>query len=272
MNRLQGKVALITGATKGIGKGIAQVFLDEGATVVISSRSQLNIDTALQDFNSPQAAGFACNVTDYASVERLVAQTVERFGKLDVLINNAGVAEAFCKIIDAPVEAWYAPIETNLKGTYHGCRAALPYFLKQGFGKIINLAGSGSGNAKYDNTACISGYGSSKAAIRRLTFALAQEYERKGIEIMLLNPGLVRTEMTSTRNPGPDLKLRLAGYEIVRDIFCQPPTVAGELAVQLAVRGKNGAFRSALSAWRSRGLLLSYPFRRWLNRIDRTEY
>ncbi|MCS7014163.1 MAG: SDR family oxidoreductase [Chloroherpetonaceae bacterium] len=275
MKRLEGKVAVITGSTKGIGKAIAQKFLEEGACVVVSSRSQTNLDAALQALSSPNARGKVCDVSKYSDVEALLAFALKEFGKLDVWINNAGVAEPYRKIVDAPLEAWYEPIEINLKGTYHGCRAVLPYFLAQRRGKIINMAGAGSSEKKFDSTACISGYAASKAAIKRLTFSLAEEYQGLGIEIMLLNPGMVRTEILGTRNPTPEMQKRLERFLKVQDIFAQPPSVAAELAVKMASSwsdGKNGLFLSALDANRARQLLLTYPFRRAFGKIDRQEY
>jgi NAD(P)-dependent dehydrogenase (short-subunit alcohol dehydrogenase family) len=275
MKRLEGKVAVITGSTKGIGKAIAQKFLEEGAQVVISSRSQSNLQEALKVLQSPNVRGKTCNVACYGEVEELLKFALEQFGKLDVWINNAGVAEPYRKIVDAPPEAWYEPIEVNLKGTYHGCRAALTYFLKQGHGKIINMAGAGSSEKKFDSTACISAYAATKAAIKRLTFSLAEEYKDTGIEIMLLNPGMVRTEILGTRHPTPEMQKRLERFRTIQDIFAQPPSVAAELATKMASQwsdGKTGLFLSALSPSRARVLLLTYPFRKWLGKIDREEY
>lgn len=272
MKKLLGKIAIVTGSTRGIGKAIAKRFLDEGAKVVISSRHSAHIDKTLAEFDSPNAAGKACDVSDYRQVEALIEFAIERFGALDILVNNAGVAEPFERIINAPLEAWYAPIETNLKGTYHGCRAVLPYFLKRGKGKIINMAGAGAGRF---NTPFISGYGSSKAAIYRLTMSLSEEYAGTGVDIMLLNPGIVRTEILGLRSPSPELSKRMQAFEKVLDIFAQPPSVAATLAVKLASSwsdGKTKVFLSALSRPRSQWLLLSYPFRKFFGKIDRTAY
>lgn len=275
MKRLEGKVAVITGSTKGIGKAIAQKFLEEGAQVVISSRKQANLDDALASLHSSNVRGKTCDVSKYDEVEQLLEFAIKEFGKLDVWINNAGVAEPYQKIVDAPLEAWYEPIEINLKGTYHGCRAALTYFLKQGRGKIINMTGAGSSEKKFDSTACVSGYAATKAAIKRLTFSLAEEYKDTGIEIMLLNPGMVRTDILGTRQPTPEMQKRLDQFLIIQDIFAQPPSVAAELATKMASdwsNGKTGLFLSALSPGRARVLLFTYPFRKWFGKINREQY
>jgi NAD(P)-dependent dehydrogenase (short-subunit alcohol dehydrogenase family) len=272
MKQLDGKVAVITGSTKGIGKAIAKRFLEEGAKVVVSSRYEANIEKTLAEMNTSDSAGKACDVSRYDDVEALIKFTIERFGALDILVNNAGVAEPFERIIHAPLDAWYAPIETNLKGTYHGCRAVLPYFLKRGKGKIINMAGAGTGRF---NTPYISGYGSSKAAIYRLTMSLSEEYKGTGVEIMLLNPGMVRTEILGLHAPPPELQKRMQTFEKIIDIFGQPPSVAAGLAVKLASSwsdGKTKLFLSALSRPRSQWLLITYPFRKRFGKIDRADY
>ncbi|NTV45080.1 MAG: SDR family oxidoreductase [Chlorobiales bacterium] len=271
MQKLQGKVVIITGSTKGIGKAIAKRFVDEGAKVVITSSSQRNVDNAVKEFPGQNAFGMACDVTNYDDVEKLISETVKRFGHLDVIINNAGVAEPFRRIVDAPLEDWYKPIDINIKGSYHCCRAALKYFLTQGKGKVINMAGAGTTT----NTPYFSGYGSSKAALYRMTMALSEEYKGTGIEVMLLNPGLVRTEILSVDRPTLDLQKRMETFSKVMDMFAQPPSVAAGLAVKLAGSwsdGKPGVYLNALSKTRARKLLITYPFKKMLNKIDRTVY
>lgn len=272
MKKLEGKIALITGSTKGIGKAIAKRFLDEGAKVVISSRNWSNIDKTISEFQSPNAKGKSCDVSRYGEVESLVAFTVEQFGTIDILVNNAGVAEPFEKIVNTPVDSWLEPIETNLKGTFFCTRAVLPILLKKGKGKIINLTGAGAENF---NTPFISGYGSSKAAIYRLTLSLSEEYKGTGVDIMLLNPGMVRTEILGVHKPTAELAKRMETFKKIIDIFGQPPSVASELALKMATSwsdGKTKLFLSALNPTKARYLLFSYPIRKWLNQIDQTEY
>ncbi|NTW50129.1 MAG: SDR family oxidoreductase [Chlorobiales bacterium] len=271
MQKLQGKVVIITGSTKGIGKAIAKRFVDEGAKVVVTSSSQRNVDKAVKEFPEQSVFGAACDVANYDDVEKLISETVRRFGRLDVIINNAGVAEPFRRIVDAPLEDWYKPMEINIKGTYHCCRAAIKYFLTVGKGKVINMAGAGTTT----NTPYFSGYGSSKAAIYRMTMALAEEYKGTGVEVMLLNPGLVRTEILAIDRPTPDILKRMETFNKVMDMFAQPPTVAAGLAVKLSSEwsdGKPGVYLNALSKMRARKLLATYPFRKMLNKVDRTIY
>ena len=274
MGILDDKVAIITGSTKGIGKAIAHQFVREGAKVVITSSSYANVQAALSEFPPDSVYGHVCNVVSTRDMEQLIVAATERFGRVDCFINNAGISDPFRSITESDPDEWCNVIDTNLKGTYNGCRAAISYFLKEKRkGKIINMAGSGTDRGS--NTPLISAYGSTKAAIARFTFAVAEEYRHTGISVMLLHPGLVRTGMVSADNPTPELSRQLAAFNTILDIFAQPPLVAAQLAVQLASGwsdSKTGVYLSALNGRRKKMLLLSYPFRKMLNRIDRRTY
>ena len=274
MGTLDHKVAVITGSTRGIGKAIAHEFVRQGAKVVITSSSNINVQAAVAEFPPDTAYGFVCDVVSTADMEQLVAAAVKRFGRIDCFINNAGISDPFRNITDSDPDVWVRVIDTNLKGTYNGCRAAISYFLREKIpGKIINMAGSGTDSGS--NTPWMSAYGSTKAAISRFTFAVAQEYKHTGISVMLLHPGLVRTNMLSTDNPTPELSRQLATFSTILDIFAQPPSVAAKLAVQLASGWsdtKTGVYLSALNGRRKKWLLFSYPFRKITNRIDRRTY
>ena len=274
MGILDHKVAVITGSTRGIGKAIAHEFVRQGAKVVITSSSNANVQAAVAEFPPDCAYGYVCNVVSTADMEQLVADTVNRFGRIDCFINNAGISDPFLNITDSDPDVWGRVIDTNLKGTYNGCRAAIKYFLRENIpGKIINLAGSGTDSGS--NTPWFSAYGSTKAAIARFTFAVAAEYKQTGISVMLLHPGLVRTKMLSTDTPTPELSRQLNTFSTILDIFAQPPSVAAGLAVQLASGwsdSKTGVYLSALNGIRKKWLLFSYPFRKITNRIDRRTY
>jgi glucose 1-dehydrogenase len=274
MGKLDHKVAVITGSTRGIGKAIAHEFVRQGAKVVITSSSADNVQKAVAEFPPETAYGCLCDVVSTPDMERLIASSVERFGRIDCFINNAGISDPFQSITESDPDVWGKVIDTNLKGTYNGCRAAISYFLRENIpGKIINMAGSGTDSGS--NTPWMSAYGSTKAAIARFTSAVAHEYRHTGIAVMLLHPGLVRTGMVSTKNPTPELSRQLATFSTVLDIFAQPPSVAAKLAVQLASDwsdSKTGVYRSALNGRKKKWLLLTYPFRKIFKRIDRRTY
>ena len=274
MGLLDHKVAVITGSTRGIGKAIAREFVREGAKVVITSSSYANVRAAVSEFPSGTVHGCVCNVVSMADMEQLILEATGRFGKVDCFINNAGISDSFRSITESDPDEWGRVIDTNLKGTYNGSRAAISYFLRENRkGKVINMAGSGSDRGS--NTPWISAYGSTKAAIVRFTYAVAEEYRHTGISVMLLHPGLVRTGMVSADNPTIELSRQLATFNTILDIFAQPPSVAARLAVKLASRwsdSKTGIYLSALHGRRKKGLLLTYPFRKITNRIDRRTY
>lgn len=274
MGRLDEKVAVITGSTRGIGKAIAHEFVRQGAKVVITSSSNANVQAAVAEFPPGSAFGCVCDVVSAADMERLIDAATKRFGRIDCFINNAGISDPFMNITESDPERWGRVIDTNLKGTYNGCRAAISYFLREDIpGKIINMAGSGTDSGS--NTPWMSAYGSTKAAIARFTYAVAAEYKHTGISVMLLHPGLVRTGMVSSDNPTPELSRQLATFSTILDIFAQSPLVAAKLAVQLASDwsdSKTGIYLSALRGRRKKWLLLTYPFRKMMNRIDRRTY
>lgn len=274
MKKLENKVAVITGSTKGIGRAIAHEFVREGARVVITSSRREHVDAALREFPAGMVCGHVCNAASCPDMEELVQVAVRQFGTLDCFVNNAGISDVFGSLGNSNPEEWSRVVDTNLKGTYYGCRAAVRYFLAEGRnGKIINLAGSGTDRGS--NTPYISAYGSTKAAIARLTFAIAEEYRGHNLSVMLLHPGLVRTGMTSTDNPSPELSRQLATFNTIVDIFSQTPDRAARYAVKLASSwsdGRTGVYLSALDWKRKKWLLVSYPFRKLLNRIDRRTF
>ncbi|MEI8031910.1 MAG: SDR family oxidoreductase [Chlorobiaceae bacterium] len=274
MGILDSRVAVITGSTKGIGKAIAHEFVREGSRVVITSSSRSNVDAAVLEFPAGSVWGRVCDVTSAGEMEQLISDAADHFGRVDCLINNAGISESYGTIADSDPAEWGRVIDTNLKGTYNGCRAALNYFRREKIkGKIINMAGSGTDLAS--NTPWISAYGSTKAAIARLTYAVAKEFRGSGISVMLLHPGLVRTGMVSGANLTPELRKQLDTFNTILDIFAQPPSVAARLAVKLASSWsdrRTGIYLSALNGRRKKWLLMTYPFRKILQRVDRRTY
>lgn len=187
---LSGKTALITGASRGIGAAGARAFAEAGANVVLAARSGGEIDALAGEIGA-HARAVVCDVADYASVARAVRVAVEAFGGLDILVNNAGTIEPIARLEESDPSEWGAVIDVNLKGVYHGMRAAHGPMVAQGGGVIINIS---SGAA----TGVLEGwlhYCASKAGVLQLTKGTHLEWADQGIRVVGLSPGTVATDM-----------------------------------------------------------------------------
>ncbi|WP_299285317.1 SDR family oxidoreductase [uncultured Tateyamaria sp.] len=190
MQDMSEKSVLITGASRGIGADTARLFAKAGAQVALVARSAEAISDIATEIGS-QAIAIPCDVSDFAAVEAAVAQTVQNFGGLDVLIGNAGAIEPISHMASADPGAWSQVIDINLKGVFYGMRAALPVMLKAGGGSILTI----SSGAAHGPVEAWSHYCASKAGAAMLTACAHKENGRYGIRAMGLSPGTVATEM-----------------------------------------------------------------------------
>ena len=190
MSEMQGKTVFITGASRGIGESAARIFVQAGANVALVARSRDRIE-AIADELGPQAVALTCDVADFSQVEAAVQATVETFGGLDVLINNAGMIEPISHLANSDPAGWGQVIDINLKGVYHGMRAALPVMQSTGGGSILTI----SSGAAHGPVEAWSHYCASKAAVNMLTRCVDKEERTNGIRAIGLSPGTVATEM-----------------------------------------------------------------------------
>lgn len=187
---VNGKTVMITGASRGIGAAAAEAFAAAGANVALVARSGDEIG-ALANKIGPAALALPCDVADFDAVQGAVDACVARFGALDVLINNAGVIDPIGAIETADPNAWGKQIDINLKGVFHGLRAALPGMLERGGGTILNV----SSGAAYGPTLGWAGYNASKAGALMLTRSVHLELGERSIRSLGLSPGTVATDM-----------------------------------------------------------------------------
>ena len=273
MGKLDGKVAVITGSTRGLGLGIAQAYAAEGATVVISSRTTAAVERVVADFQAAgyQASGLACDVGNRAEVEALAQHAIERWGHFDIWVNNAGLSSPYGPTIEVPPADFEVVLDTNIRGTYYGSRAALLHFTARGSGKLINLLGRGDDKpVPFQNA-----YASSKAWIASFTAALAKENARQaGIGVFAFNPGLVDTDMLRSPKAISGWEQRLNPLKTVIRMWANPAEVPAERAVWLvsaATDGKTGLVNKVLGPGRLVRGLLNEVGRRLTGRGEKVE-
>lgn len=194
MGKLEGRVAVITGGTRGIGRGIAEAFLDEGASVSISGRSKEKGQQALDEMKADERAHFiACDVRSRSDLEQFIDDSAAHFGKIDILVNNTGGSDGFAMIHELSDEAWDNALAMNLNSTFWATRRALRYMLAGGWGRIICIS---SVEGKQATKAMVSHYITNKHAIHGFVKAAAFEYGPNGITSNAICPGGVETDLT----------------------------------------------------------------------------
>ena len=215
MNRLNGKVALITGGNAGIGEAIAKRFAEEGASVVITGRRKDELARVANEIerNKGKVLSVAGSVTDEAHVQAAVKQAVHTFGRLDILINNAGIGDFGKRIHEMDDATWTHVLDVNLTGVFRMTRAVVPAMLKSGGGTIVNI----SSIASLVGIPLLSAYAASKGAMDAMTRAIAIDYAADKIRCNVVNPGLIDTPMAAPLMKNPEqLDPILSHYPIRR--------------------------------------------------------
>jgi len=235
---LKGKVAVITGGTRGFGLAVARAYAQEGAAVVVASRSPAAVEAAVDSLRATgaRASGWACDVGELAQVEALAAAAVEAFGPFHVWVNNAGIAGPYGPTAHVPPQAFARVLRTNVFGVYHGSLVAMRHFVPRGSGKLINVLGQGSQRP----TPLQNAYASSKAWVRHFTLALAKEYQDSGVGVFTLHPGLMHTDLLYKIEAVSGYEARVKPLETVIRLWANPPDVPARKAVWLAGPATDG--------------------------------
>ena len=229
---LQGQVAVITGSSRGLGLAMAQACAAAGAAVVIASRSTDAVETAVAQVRAAggRASGIACDVGNATEVEALRDHALATFGRLDLWVNNAGIAGVYGPTLAVPPAHFERVVRTNILGVYFGSFVAMQHFVAQNQGVLINLLGRGDKSPVPLQNA----YGSSKAWNLHFTKALAREYRAHGVKVIGFNPGLVLTEMLSEVDAAPGYEEKVLALGTVARMWGNPPDVPARRLVKLA--------------------------------------
>lgn len=207
MKLLEGKIALVTGATRGIGRAIAIKFAEQGANIAFTYRQKNGAAEEVENYISQlgvSCKGYAADAADYAATEETIKQIMNDFGRIDILVNNAGITKDGL-LMRMSEEQWSAVIETNLKSAFNFTRNVVPIMAKQRCGSIINMSSvvGVSGNAGQCN------YSASKAGLIGFAKSVAKEMGPRGIRVNCIAPGFIMTDMTSALS------------EEMRDAWCK---------------------------------------------------
>jgi NAD(P)-dependent dehydrogenase (short-subunit alcohol dehydrogenase family) len=203
---LTGKVAIVTGAGRGLGREIAAELSETGADVVVASRTRADLDSFVDEVEAAgrQALAVPTDVTEEADVDAMVAAAMERFGRIDIVVNNSGIVDSV-PLLEQEPEAWDRVVSTNLRGTYLVTRAAGRHLVRQGSGKVINIAS----NFALMGIANHAAYSASKAAVIAFTRAMAIEWARHSIQVNAIAPGYFETDLNADMRADDDMTSRV---------------------------------------------------------------
>lgn len=240
-NILSGQVAVVTGATKGLGLAIARAFVDTGASVMIASRRETAVNETVMALGAAcgdpaRVRGMVVDVADLAQVEALGTAANDWQGYLNIWVNNAGITAPYGPSMALDPRLFTGVIHTNILGTYHGSLVALRHLVPRGQGRLINILGRGDRQV----VPYLATYGASKAWVRAFTLALASEYRATGVGIHAFNPGLMRTDFMTETEAIAGFGAKLRALRVVLRLIGTDPEVPAQTVVWLASQATAG--------------------------------
>ncbi len=223
MQRFTGKTVIVTGAASGIGRGVAERFSSEGANLVLCDIDDEKLQVVVDKLPAARTLGQRCDVSVFDELQALVDMAVQRFGALDVIVNNAGVApDGTAQTVS--LDDWQKTLDTDLSGVFHGCRAAMPHLLKSG-GCIVNTASVSGLGADWGLCA----YNAAKGGVVNLTRSIALDFGARGVRANAVCPSLTRTGMTEDMLKDPKLVAQFM-ERLPLGRVAEPADIAGVVA------------------------------------------
>jgi NAD(P)-dependent dehydrogenase (short-subunit alcohol dehydrogenase family) len=233
-SRLAGKVVVITGSTRGIGRAMAESCAAEGATIVVSSRTASAVDetvAALRDAGAT-ASGLVCDVSKDEDLSELLAHAAATHGGVDVWVNNAGISLGMRRHVDTTPEEMRRIIAINLTGTMIASRLVVPYFVQRGGGVLINVSGRGG---RGDTASYTAAYAATKAGVMVFTKSLAEEHKADPVSVLVFMPGMVDTDFYGeAMEVGPGLADLAGNIRVVIDAIGTPIEAVGPRLAEVA--------------------------------------
>ena len=261
--RLENRVVVVTGATRGIGLAIAESCGKQGGKIVICSRQEKAVKEAVELLQNKgiEVSGIAADVSKIGDLEKLLQHAIDTWGKVDVWVNNAGLSSGMRAVHELSEPEIKQIIDVNLTGTLIACKLVLPYFVQKNAGILINMGGKGS---RGDALPFLATYAATKAAVTNLTKSLAREYKTYPVSIHTVVPGMVATDFYRNIKVGANQEDNLESIPFVLKAFGVPVQEVGDFFVQLAaqkpgrVTGKTYSLLKGLKLARGIGLIMYY--------------
>ena len=260
--KLKGKVVVITGSTRGIGRAIARSCAQQGARVIISSRKESAVKETCETFQKEnfKVSGIKADVAVNADLIKLFKHSLETWGKIDIWINNAGLSAGMRFFDELSEEEVKEIVDVNITGTMQASRIIIPYFIKQKKGILINMGGMGS---KGEKSPHLTAYAATKAAVASFTRNLAEEYKGNPISIHMIIPGMVETDFYNDIKVSPKLTEDLQNLPYALEAFGVPIEEVGKLCVEIAAQEPGKVTGKTYSLLRGKRLMRGIALMIW---------